>query len=112
MKIQVTVLIFSGRPNPVWELKGKTADEFIHLWEKLPSAEISQSETSQLGYQGCRLDLNPNEYILLFDGYGYLSKENIRVLQKKDIDRELEKFVLDTAPPDHKDLIGSLIKFQ
>jgi hypothetical protein len=45
----VTLLIFSGRPDPVWELTPGEVAEFV---PQLPEFESAVGELSALGYRG------------------------------------------------------------
>lgn len=111
MKIQVTVLIFSGRPNPTWELEGNAADKIINHWQSLPSTDKVELHSPQLGYQGCRIDLNPYEHFVLFNGYGFSFKNGKQIEQRGDPGRKIEKMIINNAPAHYRDIIGQTISF-
>lgn len=111
MSITVTVLIFSGRPDPSWKLVAEQEKEILQTWEKLPFQEVTQPPHPKLGYQGCRIDLNSNEYIMFVEGSVYQFKDSILVSQRIDNNRQTERLVLNTAPGDYKGIIGEIINF-
>jgi hypothetical protein len=88
----VTLLIFSGRPNPTWEL---AAEEVIELIPKLLDA-VSAEEPSILGYGGFLVESNDPgmpakmivrddaelERFMLRTGRRYLSPEIIRTVEQ------------------------------
>jgi hypothetical protein len=110
MKIKVTLMVFSGRPNPSWEIAGETGDTIIKEWMRLPAIASMRSPGSQLGYQGCRVEHGAGEFLILYNGYGYSFKKGKQIEQKLDVDRKTELKILRTAPPEFHDLIGSIIK--
>ena len=74
----VTLLIFSGRPDPTWEL---TAEEVSELVQKLRDVD-SAEELSNLGYRG---------FLVQSDDPGMPSKMIVRN------SLEVERFLLSTS---------------
>ena len=74
----VTLLIFSGRPDPTWEL---TAEEVSQLVQKLRDVD-SAEELSKLGYRG---------FLVQSDDPGMPSKMIVRNSP------EVERFLLSTS---------------
>ena len=74
----VTLLIFSGRPDPTWELAAEEVMELIPKLRNVASAE----ELSILGYRG---------FLVLSDEPGMPSKVIVRG------EPELERFLLRTG---------------
>jgi hypothetical protein len=74
----VTLLIFSGRPDPTWEL---TAEEVSQLVQKLRDVD-SAEELSNLGYRG---------FLVQSDDPGMPSKMIVRS------SLEVERFLLSTS---------------
>lgn len=109
MNVKVAILVFSGRPNPSWELNGSLADEIILHWKELPFAATTQFPEPKLGYQGCRIDLGPGEYFILFKGYGFVFKNGKQVEQRMDQGRKMERRILSTAPGNYKELVSQII---
>lgn len=69
----VTLLVFSGRPNPSWELSGESARELLERIEESLSASIPADHVggAGLGYQGFLVRLRggdetlPSELIIV-----------------------------------------------
>ena len=49
--MRVELDIFSGRPNPSWQMSAEEAAEFLHLIRSLPKTE-RLSDEGGLGYRG------------------------------------------------------------
>jgi hypothetical protein len=47
--------VFSGRPDPVWEVKPALAARLEKIWRNLKPAETEPSPQPALGYRGCFL---------------------------------------------------------
>ena len=47
--------VFSGRPDPVWEVKPALAARLEKIWNRLKPSEIEQPPQPALGYRGCFL---------------------------------------------------------
>lgn len=50
--MQVEVDIFSGRPNPRWQLTAQEADEFLRRFQALPQTSSTSPVEGGLGYSG------------------------------------------------------------
>lgn len=74
----VTLLIFSGRPDPTWQLTAEEVNELIQKLRDVDSAE----ELSNLGYRG---------FLVQSDDPGMPSKMIVRNLF------EVERFLLATG---------------
>ena len=111
MNLKVTVLVFSGRPNPSWEISSELATKFMQQWKELPPVEGMQLPASQLGYQGCRIELSSSEYRIIYDGFGYWFKNGKQVEQKRDAGRKIEKQILNSVPSQYAELISQVVNF-
>ena len=47
--------VFSGRPDPVWEVKPALAARLEKIWRSLTPSEIEPPPEPALGYRGCFL---------------------------------------------------------
>ena len=94
--------IFSGRPNPHWELSPAETQNVVSKLRKLPSA--LPLLPPQLGYRGVLIQFNNKVTWQIFQGRAHLIGTNAWV---SDHGRQLEKFVLATGAP-HLD--GELFK--
>ncbi|HEY6270332.1 MAG TPA: hypothetical protein VIX11_18665 [Candidatus Acidoferrum sp.] len=48
--------VFSGRPDPVWEVKPALAARLEKIWRSLKPSEIEPPPEPSLGYRGCSLN--------------------------------------------------------
>jgi hypothetical protein len=48
--------VFSGRPDPVWEVKPALAARLEKIWRSLTPSEIEPPPEPALGYRGCFLN--------------------------------------------------------
>ena len=60
MNIKVSLEIFSGRPNPVWQLTADECTAVMRLLEALPETSPAEN-TGGLGYSGFLLSVTPEE---------------------------------------------------
>lgn len=103
--MQVELDVFSGRPNPVWELSVQESREFIHRFQALPPQENvdinNVSIAEGLGYRGMiitRLEHPLAEYNEVFVSNGIVvANYNDRSKQWIDKNREFEKWLLQTG---------------
>jgi hypothetical protein len=108
-KITATVCLFSGRPNPEWEIGVKEYNELLQVIHKLPATEIP-TENFLLGYSG----------VIVKEGAKriYIFNELISVTQHggitayTDAERTIEKRVLHTAPAEITKEIKGLLPEQ
>ena len=112
MKIHVTLNIFSGRPNPQWELsQGQTA-QFLKKILKLKTKENFHFDSSndQLGYRGLIIEeANFGQILRRF----YISNGTVNVTENKssyileDKEYSIEKWLLETSP----NYLSEIIKY-
>jgi len=92
----VHVLIFSGRPNPSWELLGGQISRFAELCLASKTSSEPPPASPSLGYRGFRVT-NDSESWDVFDGHiSYTHLES--KWEKEDVGRALEKYLLTTKP--------------
>ena len=98
MKHYWTVIasIYSGRPDPRWEITDEQADRFMALWQEAPRSETEVLIPSISGYKGIRMYAGEKQFLIY--------KEVITCMEtkmrtsKKDKQRTIEMFLLNTAP--------------
>ena len=100
-------LLFSGRQNPVWELTVEQQQSWMKLWEQAAVSNIAVEQPSILGYTGCRLQHNEHSHWQLYNGcVSFYEKE--KVFSKKDEGRQMELFLLGTAPEEVKEVLREM----
>jgi hypothetical protein len=92
----VTAFLFSGRPDPQWQLKKKQADHFISLWSQAPVSNKEATIPSILGYKGIKILAEKKQW-LIYNGVITCYEEKIKT-SKTDDEKTIEKFLLSTAP--------------
>ncbi len=90
------VFIFSGRPDPTWQLKKEQVSIAESIWDELKPSDSHSSFTPQLGYRGCSFMCEDIEY----KAYkGIVIKKFANTSEhRKDDTRRFERFLLSTAP--------------
>lgn len=99
--MQVEVDVYSGRPNPHWNLTPQEAEEFVSRFQGLPSSQGTETMNEGLGYRGL-IVTKPGDRI---EGYNEILISNGLVLARHDEqsqeftdqNRKLEKWVLQTG---------------
>ena len=100
----VVALIYSGRPDPRWELTEEQAEHFISLWNEAPYSEVKISIPAVSGYKGLRLLLDEKQFFI----YNGLITQIENKTSKNDQQRRIEKFLLATAPEQMMELLKNL----
>lgn len=96
----VTLLMYSGRQNPSWELTSKQAEEFKKILEekKEITLEMSALSTGLLGYKGFLVesyDVSLPSRAFCFDGIiDLVDQQNLNFIDK---DSKTESFLLETG---------------
>jgi hypothetical protein len=99
--------LFSGRPNPEWQLTATQMDTWQSLWEAAISSDIPIAPLHNLGYTGCKLQTNREAYWFVVNGLvGFYAKQE--TIFKKDTDAVMELFLLNTAPNEVKTILQKL----
>ncbi len=95
--MRVEVDVFSGRPNPSWDLTAHEAKEFVALFQALPEYQGEGSVRDGLGYRGlivtqlCDPIEDYNEIVI---SYGVVvARRNRKSKQFTDKDRRLERWL-------------------
>jgi hypothetical protein len=96
-----TALLFSGRPNFEWILTASQQKSWMKLWEEAALSKTGLEQPSILGYTGCRLQYNKHSHWQLYNG-SVLFYEDGKIVSKKDEDKKMELFLLNTASAEVK----------
>lgn len=98
-------MLFSGRKNPEWELTALQQKAWMALWQQAPLSITEVEIPSKLGYTGCRLQHNEHSHWQLYNGCVSFYEKGT-VFSKKDEERQMEMFLLRTAPEEVKGILG------
>lgn len=90
-------LVFSGRPNPTWQVEQAVVQELEEIWGLLEPFPDTRSSAPLLGYQGCFLRGGPDlEWIAYRDVVTLKAGGDCD--SRRDEDRKFEKLLLASAP--------------
>lgn len=106
-KWKVTPLLFSGRQNPGWDLNEAQQKNWMVLWKQAPLNDADLNMPGRLGYAGCRLQYDEHSHWQLYNGCVSFY-ENDKVFSKKDEDRQMELFLLNTAPEEIQTMLRDM----
>lgn len=101
VKMQVELDVFSGRPNPYWNLTPQETNEFVRLFQALPPNKEQGSIKEGLGYRGLIVTNNTKSLedynrIVISNGVVVASKNN-HSKQFTDQKRRLERWLFQTG---------------
>lgn len=92
------VRIYSGRPDPVWDVSNVVGKKLVKIWDALALADKkAQPEAGHLGYRGCFLrDAGKREW----DAFGgVVSLESAEGVEfRSDPVRQFEAALIASAP--------------
>jgi hypothetical protein len=103
MEMHVTLDIFSGRPNPTWELSQEQTSQFLKKILKLKTKENLHvnSSNSELGYRGFIIEeTNFEQKLRRFYVYNGIVNvvENNSSYALEDKEYSIERWLLQTSP--------------
>jgi hypothetical protein len=99
--------IFSGRRNPEWDLSATQWKRFLEIWDAAGASDQKIENISKLGYTGFHLTIQ-NQHWHVYNGQASLVSGAVR-LYKSDPGKEMEKFLLKTAPKEFQVLVQNEI---
>ncbi len=105
----ITVLVFSGRKNPSWEVK---SDQLKEAFNNFEAAEIVADHSPAemlLGYNGLQVEKG-NKLWHVVNGRIFYKLDDKTILVKKDEKNIFEKLLLKTAPTEITTLLQSIIQ--
>jgi hypothetical protein len=113
---QVTLRIFSGRPDPTWTLTPAQDAELRQRLGALRPTAQAFDEMGRLGYAGFSLLLppaqgQPEQYVQVWDGVVQLRTQSQATLLA-DEDRALERWLLDSAVGRVEDEIIAAVRLE
>ena len=90
-------LIFSGRPNPTWDVDQDVLERLQEGWNSLETCLTSDLSAPPLGYRGCFLRCGTD---LEWTAYGgiVVMKTSTEKEAREDKDRNFERLLLSSAP--------------
>ena len=97
----VGVSVFSGRPDPVWEVRPSVGARLEKIWRGLPPAEIEPPPEPALGYRGSFLKGPRGRHWFVFGGVVSLRsarRPKSRPESRRDLIRKFERTLLASAP--------------
>jgi len=89
--------VFSGRPNPTWELPDAVARQLEAACDRLNSAHNEIPERPALGYRGCELKAADGRTWKAFGGIILIASGH-QTKTRLDLGRTWERRLLATAP--------------
>ena len=90
--------VFSGRPDPEWDVSDELASRLIDLWEHMPAETVDRPVPTGLGYRYCVLSSGDGRRWLAFGGVvRYESATGFDL--RRDAQGEFERELLESAPP-------------
>lgn len=91
--------LFSGRPDPTWNVPAARVEELQKLWASLETWKGDVPRGAPLGYRGCGLRGPDRVVLFAYGGVATMTGGGISGTQtRKDSRRQLERTILATAP--------------
>jgi hypothetical protein len=91
------VSIFSGRPDPTWQVEKAVAQKLVDLWGLLEPFRGKCPSAPPLGYRGCFLRSATGQEWIAYRGVVTL-KTDVGYEPRIDKDGKFEKLLLSSAP--------------
>jgi hypothetical protein len=92
------VFLYSGRPDPVWDIPERVGKRLQEVWKSLPMAEPQTGlRSAGLGYRGAFLR-GPGQREWIAGNGLVLLRTPKGVETRRDDPREFEKILLTSAP--------------
>src|SRR5215469_8248985 len=90
--------VFSGRPDPVWDVSDAVARKLVTIWDSLPLAgRKAEPAPRHLGYRGCFLrDAKNGEWDAFGRVVAHASPSGVEL--RVDAAREFERTLVSSAP--------------
>lgn len=89
--------IFSGRPDPVWNVMEEVAKRLEKIWMSLEHWTGGHPSAPPLGYRGCFLRCKPDIEWFAYEGVVML-KTAEEYESRIDKDKNFERLLLSSAP--------------
>jgi len=95
----VTALLYSGRPDPRWEISEGQLTNVKHVWATLRLTKDRPPRAKLLGYRGCLVQCTRAQEWFAYCGVVMLTRGTHRPSYRLDPSGHFERTVLATAPP-------------
>jgi hypothetical protein len=92
--------VFSGRPDPTWNVTASAAAELMELRGRLPVLAHAPAPKTVLGYRGCWLERPGGPRLVARDGVVVTEGGEQAPGVREDGDHAFEQALLATAPPE------------
>lgn len=94
--MKVDLLVFSGKPDPTWELTREEIKGLHELLLSMPGTMESWDSLPDQGYRGIQVVMDPIETLRVYKGYAEVVGDR-EIRRFMDINRELEVWLFATA---------------
>ncbi|WP_210180580.1 hypothetical protein [Bradyrhizobium jicamae] len=106
-RAQVEIDVFSGRPNPTWELERTDLSVLLNLLQKLSKVKSAAGAANGLGFRGFKVSFltRGTQRELYVKGSSVIDGQK----RFSDNHKKIEKFLLAKMPPElHDQLVHVL----
>lgn len=90
-------LIFSGRPDPTWNVSETVVKKLEKIWNRLSGWGDALPSAPPLGYRGCFIKCKPDMEWFAYNGV--VTMKTVKGHESRtDKNRAFERLLLDSAP--------------
>jgi hypothetical protein len=93
-----TAFIYSGRPDPEWEIDDENLETLKHIWQELPPSKSAPPSPPPLGYRGAGIRCSSGEKWFAYSRIVTFTRRASRPRHRLDHERRFEQTLLATAP--------------
>ena len=93
-----TALIYSGRPDPEWEIDNEQLETLKRIWQQLPPSKIPPPAPPPLGYRGAAIRCTSGEEWFAYRTIVTFARGASRPKHRVDDQRRFKQTLLGTAP--------------
>jgi hypothetical protein len=97
---KATTLIYSGRPDPEWEIGNEQLENLKRIWQQLPPSKKAPPSPPPLGYRGAAIRCTSGEEWFTYSKIVTFKRGASRPKHRVDDQRRFEQTLLATAPLD------------
>ena len=105
-KMSCQMLVFSGQPNPRWQLTKEQTAIFEKVFDASNQKGNWQEPSVLLGYRGCMIEIDGNDWFVF---KGNISQQSDSRVSRQDPSRSIEKFILQSAPSKWNALVSGIM---
>jgi hypothetical protein len=92
-----SALVFSGRPDPRWQVTEPQAQSLRALWEQSATTAAPEPHATPLGYRGVSIICEENEEFFAYGGRVRMKTGTI-IEWRIDEEQRFERLLLSTSP--------------